>query len=236
MMGEGGSAQLIAGRRCYSAQYSGNSPCEDVCRADALRDGVLVLCCDGHGGRQCADFAADIVPRLFREAGAAGDSAAHIEQQLSGAFEQTDDRWLTEFASASLADTRAGSCALACFCDAGHAVVANAGDCRAVLGRQAAECGPYVALPLSTDHTAKNAAEVVAVTALTSDPLPFRTNSRSNRSALPCTGPPARVGGSLIVTRALGDGYLKLEAVNNYLQNSSEIFMAGDFLPACLRA
>lgn len=54
---------------------------------------------------------------------------------------------------------------------------------------------------LTTDHNCGNADEVAQVAGRSSDPNPVRVNPRG--------GNVVRVAGSLAVTRALGDGYLK---------------------------
>jgi serine/threonine protein phosphatase PrpC len=66
----------------------------------------------------------------------------------------------------------------------------------------------YAARSLTVDHCCEQEAERVRVRALSADPAPFRP-SRGDLEALGSRGAPMRVAGSLSVTRALGDGYLK---------------------------
>ena len=180
--------------------------------------------------------------------GAAQEAAAPLTAAgaLSATFTGCDDAWLTQRAPRSERDMRAGSCAVACYCEGSRLIVANAGDCRAVLGRhragssqssqgssqgsQRSTVSQYTTISITHDHTAQNKSEQEAVRARTSDPLPFRDKTQSTtvrpcalqpaprasassplliRSGLLRTAMPLRVAGSLMVTRAMGDGYLK---------------------------
>ena len=61
------------------------------------------------------------------------------------------------------------------------------------------------AIPLTRDHDVENESEVSDLQARTSDPTPLRRTPFH----LKVPGAPLRVAGSLMVTRSLGDGYLK---------------------------
>ena len=52
-----------------------------------------------------------------------------------------------------------GCCALACYCEGAKAYVANAGDCRAIIGRQRDDSDQYKCIEITCDHTASNLAE-----------------------------------------------------------------------------
>ncbi|KAL6524153.1 hypothetical protein OROMI_031248 [Orobanche minor] len=96
---------------------------------------------DGHGGKHAADFACYHLPRFIVED---EDFPQDIESVISSAFLQTD----TAFAEAcSLdADIASGTTALAAIVLGSSLVVANAGDCRAVL------CRRGKAIEMSRDH------------------------------------------------------------------------------------
>ncbi|XP_059658073.1 probable protein phosphatase 2C 22 isoform X2 [Cornus florida] len=96
---------------------------------------------DGHGGKHAADFACYHLPRFVVED---EDFPKEIERVLASAFLQTD----TAFAEAcSLDDALAsGTTALAALVVGRSLVVANAGDCRAVL------CRRGKAIEMSRDH------------------------------------------------------------------------------------
>ncbi|KAI3468294.1 hypothetical protein Pfo_024957 [Paulownia fortunei] len=96
---------------------------------------------DGHGGKHAADFACYHLPRFIIED---EDFPQEIERVIASAFLQTD----TAFAEAcSLdADLASGTTALAAIVIGSSLVVANAGDCRAVL------CRRGKAIEMSRDH------------------------------------------------------------------------------------
>ncbi|KAJ4828262.1 hypothetical protein Tsubulata_012071 [Turnera subulata] len=96
---------------------------------------------DGHGGKHAADFARSHLPRFIFED---DDFPSQIESVVSSAFLQTD----TAFAEAcSLDDALAsGTTALAALVVGRLLLVANAGDCRAVL------CRRGKAIEMSRDH------------------------------------------------------------------------------------
>ncbi|GMH07006.1 hypothetical protein Nepgr_008846 [Nepenthes gracilis] len=86
---------------------------------------------DGHGGRHAADFACYHLPRFIFED---EDFPREIERVITSAFLQTD----TAFAEACSSDAglASGTTALAAVVIGRSLVVANAGDCRAVLCRR----------------------------------------------------------------------------------------------------
>ncbi|KAL0312055.1 UNVERIFIED_CONTAM: putative protein phosphatase 2C 22 [Sesamum radiatum] len=92
---------------------------------------------DGHGGKHAADFACYHLPRFIVED---EDFPQEIERVMSSAFLQTD----TAFAEACSLDTDLASGPLLWLLFS--LVVANAGDCRAVL------CRRGKAIEMSRDH------------------------------------------------------------------------------------
>eukprot|EP00697_Spironema_sp_BW2_P006163 gnl/Spiro4/18592_TR9970_c0_g1_i1.p1 gnl/Spiro4/18592_TR9970_c0_g1~~gnl/Spiro4/18592_TR9970_c0_g1_i1.p1 ORF type:complete len:277 (+),score=61.25 gnl/Spiro4/18592_TR9970_c0_g1_i1:385-1215(+) len=95
-----------------------------------------------------------------------------------------------------------GSCSLSVLLRDNKAFCANAGDSRAVLARKVG--GQLLAVPLSSDHNTYNETEVAVVRARSSDPDAVRRHAND----VDCIGP-TRVGGHLMVTRSIGDMYLK---------------------------
>ncbi|KAK6912663.1 PPM-type phosphatase-like domain, partial [Dillenia turbinata] len=96
---------------------------------------------DGHGGKHAADFACCHLPKfIFGDE----DFPREIERAVTSAFLQTD----TAFAEACLLDANlaSGTTALAALVVGSSLVVANAGDCRAVLSRRGQ------AIEMSRDH------------------------------------------------------------------------------------
>ncbi|KAI3825473.1 hypothetical protein L1987_06962 [Smallanthus sonchifolius] len=96
---------------------------------------------DGHGGKHAADFACQHLPRFIFED---DDFPREIERVIASAFAQTD----SAFAEACMldADLASGTTALAALVIGSSLVVANAGDCRAVL------CRRGKAIEMSKDH------------------------------------------------------------------------------------
>ncbi|KAE8700167.1 putative protein phosphatase 2C 27 [Hibiscus syriacus] len=96
---------------------------------------------DGHGGKQATDFACYHLPRFIVED---EDFPEEIERVVASAFLQTD----TAFAKACSLDSylASGATALVALVLGRMLVVANAGDCRAVL------CRRGKAIEMSRDH------------------------------------------------------------------------------------
>ncbi|XP_031489604.1 probable protein phosphatase 2C 57 isoform X1 [Nymphaea colorata] len=96
---------------------------------------------DGHGGKHAANFACDNLPRLILED---ADFPREIEKVISAAFLRTDNA----FAEACSLDATlaSGTTALTAVIVGRSLVVANAGDCRAVL------CRRGKAIEVSRDH------------------------------------------------------------------------------------
>ncbi|KAI5669461.1 hypothetical protein M9H77_19314 [Catharanthus roseus] len=96
---------------------------------------------DGHGGKHAADFACYHLPRFIAED---EDFPLEIDRVIASAFLQTD----TAFAEACSLDVdlASGTTALAALVIGSSLVVANAGDCRAVL------CRRGKAIEMSRDH------------------------------------------------------------------------------------
>ncbi|OMO52185.1 phosphatase 2C (PP2C)-like protein [Corchorus capsularis] len=96
---------------------------------------------DGHGGKHAADFACYHLPRFIVED---EDFPEEIEKVVASAFLQTD----TAFAEACALDSAlaSGTTALAALVLGRMLIVANAGDCRAVL------CRRGKAVEMSRDH------------------------------------------------------------------------------------
>ncbi|KAI3691126.1 hypothetical protein L2E82_49344 [Cichorium intybus] len=113
--------------------YGGKNPVEGP--------GAFYAVFDGHGGKHAADFACHHLPRFIFED---NDFPMEIERVIASAFTQTD----TAFAEACNLDANlaSGTTALAAFIIGSSLVVANAGDCRAVL------CRRGKAIEMSRDH------------------------------------------------------------------------------------
>ncbi|KVG37214.1 probable protein phosphatase 2C 22 isoform X1 [Cynara cardunculus var. scolymus] len=113
--------------------YGGKNPIEGP--------GAFYAVFDGHGGKHAADFACYHLPRFIFED---NDFPMEIERVIAAAFAHTD----SAFAEACTldADLASGTTALAALVIGSSLVVANAGDCRAVL------CRRGKAIEMSRDH------------------------------------------------------------------------------------
>ncbi|XP_038701203.1 probable protein phosphatase 2C 22 isoform X2 [Tripterygium wilfordii] len=135
---------------------------------------------DGHGGKHAADFACNHLPRFIVED---EEFPQQIERVLVSAFLQTD----TAFAEACSLDAAlaSGSTALVAVVLGRLLVVANAGDCRAVL------CRRGKAVEMSRDHK------------------PICSKERMRIEASGGSIWDGYLNGQLNVTRALGDWHME---------------------------
>ncbi|KAG4197211.1 hypothetical protein ERO13_A05G009800v2 [Gossypium hirsutum] len=135
---------------------------------------------DGHGGKHAADFACYHLPRFIVED---QNFPEEIERVVASAFLQTD----TAFAEACALDSAlaSGATALAALVLGRMLVVANVGDCRAVL------CRRGKAIEMSRDH---------------------KSNCNRERKRIEALGGSVYDGylnGQLNVARALGDWHIE---------------------------
>lgn len=144
---------------------------------------------DGHGGPEAAAYIKKNAMRLFFEDCDLPQTSEidsvfleELENSHRKAFVQADHALLTKEASVS---SSCGTTALTALLLGRHLLVANAGDCRAVLGRKG------VAVPMSQDHKPTYLPELQRV----EEAGGFIMGGYLN--------------GDLSVTRALGDWYLK---------------------------
>lgn len=157
-----------------SSSYTGNRPIED--RHDVRqspRGDFFASVFDGHGGWQAAELARKrlnlTAQRELKHAYA--DNVGQVEGALVQAFLRVEREYLyqvkTAFELGFGAVARTGACAIMALVRDGRLFVANAGDCRAVLGRRRPRGwvdvrgleGTTEAVPLSNDHNAREVME-----------------------------------------------------------------------------
>eukprot|EP00953_Heterococcus_sp_UTEX-ZZ885_P010802 6291-Heterococcus_DN1.PRE.1 len=124
--------------------YSANDPIEDrhVMKETARGDFIAAVF-DGHGGWQAAEFAQKRLTSVLQAelTHSLAKSTDQITAALTRTFLRLEREWLHQVKSAfdlgfgSCA--RTGACALVALVREDDLFVANAGDCRAVLGRRA---------------------------------------------------------------------------------------------------
>lgn len=107
-----------------------------------------------------------------------------------------------------------GACAAVALFVNSALYVANVGDCAVVIGKSEAWSSKCVAQQLSVDHTCDNADEIRLVLERSRDRNPIRLSKDDQASGAGGFGV-KRVAGSLAVTRAFGDFYLKCEELSS---------------------
>ena len=146
---------------------------------------------DGHGGRECADWVAERLPALLREHLSGVRESAAVKEALKAAFAACDAELLAVCAAR---DWSSGTCCAGLLVDGSvsppRCYVANVGDSRAfcVVERDG---GVRAAVSLTKDHS------------------PLDAKERRRIEAAGGRVVDGRVGGSLGVSRSLGDARLK---------------------------
>ncbi|KAI4380489.1 hypothetical protein MLD38_006674 [Melastoma candidum] len=158
--------------RDLAKNYGQDKPNEDV----VSFFGVF----DGHGGKDAAHFVRDHLPRVIVED---ADFPLELEKVVTRSFHETD----AAFAKTCRLETArsSGTTALTAMIFGRSLLVANAGDCRAVLSRRG------IALEMSEDHR------------------PCCANERLRIESLGGFIDDGYLNGQLGVTRALGDWHLQ---------------------------
>ncbi|XP_052188560.1 probable protein phosphatase 2C 74 [Diospyros lotus] len=140
---------------------------------------------DGHGGRAAADHAGEhlgknIIKELDQLVAGAGEY--EIKAAIHEGYLATDKEFLRQ-------GVNGGACAAGVLVRDGRVYAANVGDCRVVVGRNG------VAYGLTMDHRLSREDE--------------RSRIESSGGYVFCKNGVWRVNGSLAVSRAIGDRYLK---------------------------
>ncbi|CAN0838595.1 Probable protein phosphatase 2C 54 [Linum grandiflorum] len=135
---------------------------------------------DGHGGKSAAQFVRDHLPRIIVEN---ADFPLELEKVVTRSFIEVDAAFAKSCSAGSLASS--GTTALTAMIFGRSMLVANAGDCRAVLSRNG------MAIEMSSDHR------------------PCSIRERSRVESLGGYVDDGYLNGQLGVTRALGDWHLE---------------------------
>jgi pyruvate dehydrogenase phosphatase len=168
---------------------------------------------DGHGGWQVAEFAHSSMmrhlgPRLLHQS---HDDEKGVTAALVQSFLAIENAYIDSVKASyklGFGDVgKVGSCVLVVARKEDDLYVANAGDCRAVLGTSLPASAlesvdvSYAATRLSRDHNARMPTEALAL----------RENHPNEKDIVICKNAHAcYVKGRLQVTRSLGDLYLKV--------------------------
>ncbi|CAM9675444.1 unnamed protein product [Ectocarpus sp. 4 AP-2014] len=219
-----------------ASTYNGNGPIED--RHDirqSPRGDFFVSVLDGHGGWQAAELARkrlNIAAQTELKTSLAGNPD-QVKSAITQAFLRVEREYLYQVKAAFElgfgAVARTGACAIMALVRDNRLFVANAGDCRAVLGRRkptrlvggwsTGPGGDPEALALSNDHNAKEQAEQAKLKKL----HPFEGDVFTCKRPASCY-----VKGRLQPTRSFGDAYLKYPEFNG---KEGTHRSAGRFLP-----
>ncbi|CAM8942594.1 unnamed protein product [Rhodiola kirilowii] len=135
---------------------------------------------DGHGGKDAAHFVRDHLPRVIVED---ADFPVELEKVVTRSFVETDAAF--EKSCSVESTVSSGTTALTAMIFGRSLLVANAGDCRAVLSRLG------VAIEMSKDHR------------------PCCINERTRVESMGAFIDDGYLNGQLAVTRALGDWHLE---------------------------
>lgn len=138
---------------------------------------------DGHGGRAAADFVAENLGRnIMNEIQLLGNDGNRIEAAVRKGYSVTDEQFLNR-------KVNGGACAASVLVKDGELHVANVGDCKVILSRKG------VATALTKDHRLTREDERIRI--------------EKSGGLLHCRNGVWRVNGTLAVSRAFGDLYLK---------------------------
>ena len=182
----------------FTESYKANSRNEDRYLIDTSSEEYhLFGVFDGHGGTECSKYIEQNIADFIRKERNNCEGTADWPVILSNALISLDTLFIKLHAKTY---PTKGSCVIICIITHDRVYTACVGDSRAVLCRRKASDSPIEALPLSEDQDCKNQKEVIAVKNRTTDPTPIRCGK--DQLSL-------RVAGTLMVTRALGDSYLK---------------------------
>ena len=202
------------------ARYNANEVSEDGYVVFQRGNDRLYAVIDGHGGREAADFLEDrLGDYVFEEIDLYQDN---VELALKSSLRRIDHDFLQRVRSERASKKRkrprrstqhknqrlihVGACVVMILIRMNRIYCCNAGDCRAVLGNSSQ------LVTLSNDHKASNDLEMSRCKSMCkSDPIPIRrTMNIKDSNVKSVQHLPLRVAGSLAITRAIGDGYLKI--------------------------
>ncbi|XP_020518950.1 probable protein phosphatase 2C 74 isoform X1 [Amborella trichopoda] len=186
-------------------------------RRQVLEDGYKVICnifgdpkqalfgvFDGHGGREAVDFVVEKLAQNIVKALGKRETAHNLHEEAIRAGYLTTDK---EFLSKGV---RSGACVATAFLSNGELHVANAGDCRVVLSSKG------TAYPLTSDHRVEREDERIRI--------------ENSGGFVDCVNGVWRIHGSLAVSRAIGDTYLKEWVIANPEINKLKLTPDCEFL------
>ena len=195
--------------------YPANDPVEDRFNVLTAEGGLDILSIyDGHGGYVVADYASKNLPLLLRQN--IGKNQINDEKLVNKAIKESfsaieavyvdtiKDSYKLGFGGLA----SVGSCVLTLMRKGNNVVIANLGDCRAVMGTASeVTINRHVATRLTRDHNARVALEALLMEWNHPNEDPSKLIICKNAHA-------CYVKGRLQLTKALGDLYLKNHEFN----------------------
>jgi pyruvate dehydrogenase phosphatase len=198
--------------------YNANDPSEDrwFAYGSEKEDWSLGYVLDGHGGWQVSDYAFHRLAKLIQQRilSSKHHSDAFIEQEILNIFDEVESSYIQSIRSVYKLGygevAKVGSCVLVAIKRGNKLTIANAGDCRAVLGTQGysdkVKGGKFYSTRITMDHNCREPVEAYVL----SQNHPGEANVIVRKN-----GRASYVKGRLQLTRALGDLYLKHKEFNS---------------------
>ncbi|KAE9357020.1 hypothetical protein PF008_g3361 [Phytophthora fragariae] len=209
------SVQVVLTHR--TAEYQANDPSEDrsLNIVKATDEGVQINAVfDGHGGARAVEHLRSSLCQHILAEVTSKNSSDEVSAIVKSAFSRCDEELkqsllaLPPNVRMSKGYCNAGSCAVIALFINSVLYIANVGDCAAVLGKISKETQGLQAVEVSVDHSCNNPHEAKLVVERSHDRNAIRMSKDDQATGAGIVGV-KRVAGSLAMTRAFGDFYLK---------------------------
>ncbi|KAG6960022.1 hypothetical protein JG688_00009812 [Phytophthora aleatoria] len=204
-------------RKAIKETARANDPSEDrsLNIVKAADEGVQINAVfDGHGGSRAVEHLRTSLCQHILAAVSSRNSSDEVSAIVKSAFARSDEELkqsllaLPENTRMSKGYCNAGACAVIALFINSVLYIANVGDCAAVLGKVSKETQGLQAIAVSVDHSCNNPQETKLVVERSHDRNAIRMSKDDQATGAGVIGV-KRVAGSLAMTRAFGDFYLK---------------------------
>lgn len=207
--------------------YPANDPTEDRHVMKNVSKWGAAAVFDGHGGWQVSNFVSQcIVDRVVEKIQNVDEKdELTLDTSIAEVFESVEQEIRMGVRNAvsqgSVNMVKVGSCALLAFKKGDRLILANCGDCRAILGTSLGKINEssirekYVSTRINRDHNARVRLEQ----------LRLEQDHPDESNLVVCKNPHAcYVKGRLQLTRSLGDLYLKDMEFNEFRSKRYKVF------------
>jgi serine/threonine protein phosphatase PrpC len=197
-------------RKIANATYPANNPSEDRSVYGSKNGWAYGAVFDGHGGWQISDISSRVLLNLIfnKIVNTKAIDEILIDKQITESFQEMEDiilesiRPAFQFGFSEVG--KVGSCVLIALKKDDHLIVANCGDCRAVLGSIDSQSNSQPT-KLNREHNCREALEQIDL----------KRDHPNEADIVVCKNSHAcYVKGRLQLTRSLGDAYLKYREFN----------------------